>query len=108
MTDEQSKKYKAELERERGLLLEEIKNDERPNDFGSDVDHFDELTDKAEEIENHLAAAQDLKNRLDEIDLALSKLREGRYGICEKCGKGIEAEVLEVAPESRFCKTCKV
>lgn len=107
MHEEQLRKHKAELEKERGLLLIEIKNDEQPTDFGSDVDHFEEKTDQAEELSNHLAASQDLKNRLDEIDVALSKIRSGKYGVCEKCGAEIEKEVLDIAPESHFCKTCK-
>jgi len=108
MQEEQLKKYKIELERERGLLLVEIKNDEKPSDFGSDIDHFDEKTDQTEELSNHLAASRDLKNRLDEIDVALSKIYSGKYGVCEKCGGRIEDEVLNIAPESRFCKTCKL
>ena len=97
-----------ELEKERGLLLIEIGKDEGPIDFGDDIDHADEKTDQTEELSNHLAAAQDLKNRLDEIDVALSKIHSGKYGVCEKCGAGIEKEALDVAPESRFCRQCKL
>lgn len=107
MNEASLNKYKKELEKERGLLLMEIKNDEKPVDFGSDVDHMDEKTDEAEEINNRLAAAQDLKNRLSEIDVALSKIHSGGYGVCERCGAAIEDEVLDVAPESRLCKKCK-
>lgn len=107
MQEQQLKKYKTDLERERGLLLVEIKNDERPTYFGSDIDHFEEKTDEAEELSNHLAAAQDLKKRLDEIDLALSKIHSGKYGVCEKCGGVIGEDVLDVAPESRLCQNCK-
>jgi DnaK suppressor protein len=108
MQEEQLKKYKMALEKERGLLLMEIKNDERPADFGSDIDHSDEKTDQTEDLSNRLAASQDLRNRLDEIDVALSKIHSGKYGICEKCGAKIEEEVLDVAPESHLCKNCKL
>ena len=108
MQEELLKKYKTALEKERGLLLIEIKNDERPSDFGSDIDHSEEKTDQTEELGNRLAASQDLKNRLDEIDTALSKLCSGGYGICEKCNGEIGNDVLDVAPESRFCKNCKL
>jgi RNA polymerase-binding transcription factor DksA len=108
MHDERLNKYKIELEKERGLLLVEIKNDGQPVDFGSDVDHGEEKTDQTEELSNHLAAAQDLKNRLSEIDVALSKIHSGKYGVCEQCGGTIEEEVLNIAPESRFCKKCKL
>lgn len=100
--------YKKELEKERVLLLAEIKKNERPVDFGSDVDHFDEETDEAEEISNQLAIAQDLKNRLDEIDAALGKIQSGKYGVCEQCGRDIETAILDIDPESRLCKHCKL
>jgi DnaK suppressor protein len=107
MDEKRADQYKEKLEEERLLLLAQIEQHEKPVDFRSDTDHFDEETDEAEEMGNQLAIAQDLKNRLDEIDLALSKLRSGKYGICEKCGKRIGDDILDVDPESRFCKNCK-
>lgn len=90
------------------MITAEIARDERPVDFGDDVDHEEEATDKSEEEGNQLAAAQELKDRLNEIEIALEKIKEGTYGICEKCGKPIEREILEIDPESRFCKACKL
>jgi RNA polymerase-binding transcription factor DksA len=108
METTQIEEYKKRLEKERTLLLAEIKQNERPTDFGSDTENPDEETDESEEFGNQLAIAQDLKNRLDEIDAALGKIYAGNYGICEKCGKPIGREVLDVIPESRLCKNCKL
>lgn len=108
MTQEKISEYKNKLTKERALIASEIKQDEKPVDFGSDIDHGDEESDKSEEMGNQLAAAQDLKNRLDDIDNALEKIRLGKYGICEKCGKEIEPEILDIDPESRLCKNCKI
>ena len=108
MNQDQLKEYKLKLEKERDLLAAEIARDEKPVDFGSDVDHGEEDADKSEEVGNQLAAAQDLKNRLNEIDIALGKIHDGTYGACEKCGKPIEHEILAIDPESRFCKACKL
>lgn len=107
MDKKQVEEYKKKLEKERLLLLAEIKQDQKPVDFGHDVDHFDEETDEAEEVSNQLAAAQGLKNRLDEIDVALGKIYSERYGVCEKCGGKIEIAILNIDPESRLCKNCK-
>jgi DnaK suppressor protein len=107
MTQEKIAGYKVALEKERRLVLEEIKKNETPVDFGSDIDHFEEESDEAEELGNQLAIAQDLKKRLDDIEVALEKIREGKYGICEKCGREIETEILDIDPESRLCKNCK-
>ncbi len=98
---------KRKLEGERTGLLATVKKDESVEDFGSDLDHSDEESNEAESIGNHLAEAQDLKERINEIDAALNKIRTGKYGICERCGKKIDEEVLKVVPESRFCKNCK-
>jgi DnaK suppressor protein len=99
--------YKGKLEKERLLLLEEIKQSEKPASFGDDIDHFEEDTEATEDLGNHLAMAQDLKKRLDEIDVALSKIRNGGYGVCEKCGKAIGDDVLSLSPEAPRCKSCQ-
>ena len=40
---------------------------------------------------------------LAEIDRALEKLEDGRYGICEACGGPIGDDRLEAFPAARFC-----
>ncbi len=101
--------YKTKLEKERLLLLTEIKQNEKPTTFGDSIGRLeDEETDESEEVGNQLAVAQDLKKRLDDIDIALSKIHSGKYGICENCGKPIEKEILDIDPESRLCKNCKL
>lgn len=108
MEQDKLKKYKTKLEDELKMVSGEIKAEEKPVDFGSDVDGFDEEADEAEELGNQLAVSKNLKDRLSDIEIALEKIREGRYGICEKCGNKIETEILDIDPESRFCKECKL
>jgi DnaK suppressor protein len=108
MDQKQLQEYRTKLENERLLLLAEIKRNEKPMDFGSDIDHGDEETDESEEVGNQLAVAQDLKMRLEDVDVALNKIHSGKYGVCEKCKKPIEKEILDIDPESRFCKNCKL
>jgi DnaK suppressor protein len=104
MEKEKIEKYKQVLEKERLFLLAEIKKDEIPENFGDDLDDESEET---ENFGNELAMGSGLKDRLDEIDLAISKIMEGTYGICEKCGGKIEEEILDADPESRYCRKCK-
>lgn len=100
-----TEEYKKRLEAERKKLLAQI--EENPHgDFGSDVDE-DEEADEAEELGTRLGINQEYKERLAEIDVALSKIENGSYGICENCGKDIEEEILKVSPESLLCKDCK-
>ena len=108
MTQEKLKEYKLKLEKERTLILGEIKDAEKPVDFGDDIDHGDEESDQTEEVGNRLAVAEDLKKRLEDVEEALRKIQEGKYGICEKCGKEIEEEILDIDPESRLCKSDKL
>jgi len=75
-------------------------------DFGTEIDP-DIETDESEEFSNQLAQAQVLKGRLADIELALSKIQKGTYGICENCKKEISSELLKIVPESQLCKECK-
>lgn len=100
--------YKNKLQHERLLIIREVKDLEKPVDFGSDIDHSEEKTDEVEDMSNRLGEENDLKKRLDEIELALQKIETGDYGICESCSKNIEEEVLDIDPESVLCKSCKM
>lgn len=100
--------YKNKLQHERLLIIREVKDLEKPVDFGSDIDHSEEKTDEVEDMSNRLGEENDLKKRLDEIELALQKIEAGDYGICESCSKNIEEEVLDIDPESVLCKSCKM
>jgi len=107
LTLEETNEYKKRLGAEKERLLREIKKDSRPTDFGNDVDAGDEEADEAEEFSNKLATRQILQDRVNKIDAALEKVQKGTYGICEKCGKEISKEVLDLVPESECCKDCK-
>lgn len=107
MDQKQIDEYKKHLEKERIILMAEISQNEKPVSFGMDTEDPDEGTDRSEAVGDQLAVAEDLKNRLADIDSALEKIRTGKYGFCEKCGKPIEKEVLDIDPESRFCKRDK-
>jgi DnaK suppressor protein len=50
--------------------------------------------------------AQELK-RLQLIDTALSRIQNGHYGHCLKCGKKIPEERLEAIPYAFLCIQCK-
>lgn len=107
MSAEKIEEYGRRLEAERKKMIAGVKKNETPQDFGSDVDGLDEEANEAEALGNQLAAEQTAKDRINEVDMALNKIRLEKYGICEKCGRGIEENVLDAAPESRFCKQCK-
>jgi sigma-B regulation protein RsbU (phosphoserine phosphatase) len=49
------------------------------------------------------AADESLRNLLVSVDAALSRLQDGRFGICETCHDPIEADRLLCNPLLRFC-----
>lgn len=114
------KKIKEELETQKKVIEEELqrfaKKDEKlKGDWDTKFPHFDSgaggqmLEDKAGEVEEYvtkLPIEYSLETRLKDINLALEKIKKGEYGKCEKCGRDIPKERLEVAPEARVCLKC--
>jgi DnaK suppressor protein len=56
----------------------------------------------AEQGENRVLATQ-LREQLDDVERALTKLDDGTYGQCEVCGAAIGESRLEAMPAARFC-----
>ena len=52
------------------------------------------------------AVAAQARAHLAEIDAALARLRDGSYGVCERCGEEISSVRLEARPHARTCATC--
>jgi DnaK suppressor protein len=44
---------------------------------------------------------------LKKIDLALSKIEDGSYGVCENCGEDIGVPRLTARPVAQLCIDCK-
>lgn len=105
--EKKQEELKKKLEESKKKLEIQIKELMTEVDMGDDTDHLEEEADETEEATNQFAAAIPLKERLADVESALEKIRTGKYGICEKCGKEIELELLEIDPESRYCRDCK-
>ena len=44
---------------------------------------------------------------IDDIDLALNKLKDGTCGICEECGEDIPIKRLDAVPAAIYCVSCQ-
>ena len=81
-------------------------------DFKEIVDAMDpkDLADVAsDDIDRKMIEAigsQELK-RLRSIDSALTRIKQGKYGLCVKCGEKIPHERLEAIPYALMCIECK-
>jgi len=47
------------------------------------------------------------RKKLAEIDLAIERINEGTYGVCEECGEPVGEKRLEVLPFTRVCVDCQ-
>jgi DnaK suppressor protein len=48
-----------------------------------------------------------VESAMERVDLALTKLDDGTYGICEDCGGRIDRARLEVLPQAVYCLECQ-
>lgn len=99
-------KYRKQLLGLRKRLLEEAGHAdpgthefERESDMGDGSATFEQ--------ERLLALSTELRSKLEEVDHALDKVRQGTYGQCDLCGADIPAERLEILPEASLCVPCK-
>lgn len=100
------KALKEKLEKEKKSIELEIKSLGKPPEFGSEVDESEE-TEETEEFGTQLGIQQVLKDKLENVNSALRKIDQGKYGLCEKCGKKISRIILRIVPTSRLCQKCK-
>jgi RNA polymerase-binding transcription factor DksA len=87
----------AEQEQDRsdpGAATEQSTIDQHPADSASDL----------ESQERVVSLRRAAEVALVEIDDALRRLDEGRYGRCASCGVMIPDERLEAVPATRFCR----
>lgn len=112
---------KALAEIKKALLVEKTELEENLSRIAKPIDTqkgdyetiFDEVgndrEDNATEVEEYadnLPVEITLEKKLQDIIMALAKLDEGSYGVCEKCGKGIAIERLQANPSAKTCTTC--
>ena len=66
----------------------------------------DDEADEVQEYNNKLSVEYSLELKLKDVNMALEKIENGKYGICENCGKDIDIERLQACPEAKTCLKC--
>ena len=90
---------RASLEEERTNLRRQL-----AELTGMELDHnFADASSVAAEQGEVRVLAESLRSLLGEVELALSKLDSGTYGVCETCGAEIAQPRLEAMPATRWC-----
>lgn len=112
-----TERYKNKLEEELNQVIKElrslgIQNLEVDSDWiatpetgnaGNEPD-LNDAADEAEDWAERRATLSVLETRFNNIKLALKKIEDGTYGICEISGEPIEEDRLAVNPAARTCK----
>ncbi|HEY7565766.1 MAG TPA: TraR/DksA C4-type zinc finger protein [Acidimicrobiia bacterium] len=103
---------RARLEEARARLVRQLAElgSEESGELRSDLvfgDGFADAGAATAERTEVLGLVDTLKGQLDGVDAALSRIAEGKYGICANCGKEIDPARMEARPESVVCVSCK-
>ncbi|HIW35693.1 MAG TPA: TraR/DksA family transcriptional regulator [Candidatus Treponema faecavium] len=73
------------------------------------MDPGDSIDEAADAIDRKMLDAMSAKdmNKLNLIDNALARIKQGTYGLCMKCGKMIPEQRLRAIPYAVLCIACK-
>ena len=104
-------KMKAQLEQQKQTILESLaaQNDDYKKIVEGGETTGDVIDVASDVIDGKLLeslGSQDA-NRLQQINNALDRIKQGKYGKCLKCGKDIPRERLEALPYAFMCVDCK-
>jgi DnaK suppressor protein len=86
------------------IELTEIQRDRLADSAGDD--QADTGT-KTFEREQEITLANNLLERINQVERAIDRVGEGHYGYCERCGNAIPVERLAAFPSATLCVTCK-
>lgn len=109
------KKIKEKLEKERDMLLVELRDmgtldpetgewEATPEKISSPQSDQNDMADRFEDFEAKSSMIKTLQPRLNAILKALRGLTRESFGKCEVCKKDIEMARLEANPAARTCK----
>ncbi len=96
-----------ELKQEYARLVEEIKRQEvSTQDHPTSGNHMADDASEVFEQTKNLALKSHLERKLEQVELAIERVRRGTYGTCDKCGKAISPERLQALPYATLCLDC--
>lgn len=100
---------KKDIERQLSEVAQKVNHGENGYetkfpDYGQSED---ENIDEVSAFVDRLSLGENLEDSLHEVERALKKIRNNKYGICESCGGEISEERLRALPTARWCLKCK-
>jgi DnaK suppressor protein len=97
----------AELRAEYDQTMAEIAEAQRDRLTDSAGDDQADTGTKTFEREQEITLANNVRERMGQVERALDRLDDGQYGWCERCGNAIPVERLAAFPSATLCVTCK-
>lgn len=109
------KKIKEKLEKERDVLVSQMKDlgklntetnewEATPEEMNCVETDQNDMADRFEDFESKSSMIRALSPRLSGVLLALKNINKESFGKCEVCKKEIESARLEASPSARTCK----
>lgn len=110
-----TQELQQKLQEERAILEKELSRlgiqDPETGDWGAslytDTDTISDMNDMGDRDEDFATTANtlgELEIRYKDVLVALKKIEDGTYGICEVSGEPIEEDRLMANPAARTCK----
>ena len=96
-----------ELQAEYDQTLSEITELQRDRLTDSANDDEGDRGTKTGEREQEITLANNLLDRITQVERAIDRLGTGNYGWCERCGNAIPVERLAAFPVATLCVSCK-
>jgi RNA polymerase-binding protein DksA len=98
---------RQKLEAEREQLLASLPLEEANGRGQSLNPDRGDLAEEYSSRERDLALQAMKAEHLEQVEEALARLDEGRYGLCENCGQQIPPGRLEILPYATLCVSCQ-
>jgi DnaK suppressor protein len=98
--------YRELLSAERERVREQLRQLGHDGDRSSFDENFADSGQVTAERGEVDALVASLLEALEDVDRAIGKIDDERYGVCESCGATIPAARLEAMPTARMCIAC--
>lgn len=87
----------------------ELANEDPFKDTSRILDNASPDTEAAEQFGHARTSAlqTEINRKIIQTRKALSRIKIGKYGICEECGKLIDTDRLMIYPEATLCVSCE-
>ena len=99
----------AQIESDMSYMAAEMRSIgvDQDEENGSLGNHIADDGSNVAEAERIVTVSEDLQQILIQVNAALERMKDGNYGLCQRCGKPISKERLEAFPYVAHCIECQ-